>query len=108
MKTLIFGTAFALAIASIGSAAYAKEPVPANGTTGGATNQRLEVIQQHNRNGGRPSLQTPSSNNSQTNSMEQRSTTEFTRVTCLIRPVTAGGMAQKAFANLQACEQRMR
>jgi|GEM_PF-2469735 len=89
MKTLIFGTAFALVIASIGSTAYAKEPVPANRTTGGATNQRLEVIQQYSRDGGQPSLQTPSSNNLQTNSMEQQSTTESTRTTCLIRPVIA-------------------
>lgn len=104
MKTLILGTAFTLAIASIGSAAYAKEPVPANGTTGESANQRLEVIQQHNRNREQPSLQSPNSNNSQTNSLEQRSITVSTRATCLFKPVTAGAMAQRAFAELQACE----
>ncbi len=107
MKTLVFGTVFVLAIASIGSAAYAKEPVPANGTTGESATRRLEVIQQHNRVGEQPAPQPPASNSSQGLS-EQRSTSEFTRSTCLLKPVTAGAMAQRAFAAQRICERGMR
>ncbi len=107
MKTLVFGSAFMLTIASIGSAAYAKEPVPANGTTGESATRRLEVIQQHNRGGEQPAPQPPTSNNSQ-GLIEQRSTSEFTRSTCLLKPVTAGAMAQRAFAEQRICERGMR
>ncbi|WP_156427115.1 hypothetical protein [Leptolyngbya sp. NIES-2104] len=106
MKALIFRTAFALAIASVSSAAYAKEPVPQNGTTGEAATRRLEVIQQHNRDGELPAPQPPSSNSSQI-LVEQRSTvTESAREACQLKPVTAGAMAQRAFAALLACQRR--
>ena len=106
MKTLVFGTAFMLAIASIGSAASAKEPVPANGTTGESATRRLEVIQQHNRGGEQPAPQPPASNSSQ-GLIEQRSTSD-TQSTCLLKPATAGAMVQRAFAEQRACERGMR
>ena len=106
MKTLVFGTALVWAIASVGSAAYAKEPVPKNGTAGEATNRRLEVIQQHSRDGEQPAPQPSSSNNSQVLVEQRSTTTEFVRATCQLKPVTAGAMAQKAFAALQACGRR--
>lgn len=106
MKTLFFGTAFALAIASIGSAVYAKEPVPANGTTGEAATRRLEVIQQHRRDGEQPAPQPPTAGSSQV-LLEQRSAAS-TSGTCLLKPVTAGAMAQRALAAQQICERRMR
>lgn len=106
MKTLIFGTMVALTIASISSAAYAKEPVPPAGTTGESANRRLEVIQQHRRNRQQSMVQAPNPSEPQaiSNSMELRSTGEAARTACLLRPVTAGAMAQKAFAALQACQ----
>ncbi|BAU15746.1 hypothetical protein LEP3755_63110 (plasmid) [Leptolyngbya sp. NIES-3755] len=104
MKTIMVGTVVTLTIVSLSSVASAKEPVPPAGTAGESTNQRLEVIQQH---GKQPQLapQNSSADQLQTspNSMEQRSTTTLTQSTCLLRPVTAGAMAQRAFANLQAC-----
>lgn len=107
MKTLLTGTALTLMIATISSAAYAKEPVPPAGTTGESVNRRLEVIQQH---GGQqqelPIPQGSSSPQSQTTSnlTERRSTTESTPATCLLKPVTAGGMAQRAFAIVRDCK----
>lgn len=106
MKTLLIRTTLSLAIVAIGSAAYANEPVPRAGTTGESANRRLEVIQQHSRDGEQPSRQTPSSNNLQSGSIELRSTSESTRTTCQLRPATAGAMAQRAFADQQACERR--
>jgi hypothetical protein len=106
MKKVILGTAFTVAIASIGSAVYAKEPVPANGTTGEAATRRLEVIQQHSRDAEQPAPQPPTANNSQT-LPEQRSA-ESTSGTCLLKPATAGSMAQRALAEQQICGRRMR
>lgn len=106
MKKVILGTAFTFTIASVSSAVYVKEPVPANGTTGEAATRRLEVIQQHSRDGEQPASQPPTANNSQI-LPEQRSA-ESTSGTCLLKPVTAGAMAQRALAEQQICERRMR
>ncbi|MBN8560141.1 MAG: hypothetical protein J0L70_06430 [Leptolyngbya sp. UWPOB_LEPTO1] len=106
MQRAILGTIFTFAIASIGSAVYAKEPVPANGTTGEAATRRLEVIQQHSRDGEQPAPQPLTAASPQV-LFEQRSA-ESTSRTCLLKPVTAGAMAQRALTAQQICERRMR
>jgi hypothetical protein len=105
MKSITLGTAFTLAIVSLSSAASANEPLPPAGTTGESANRRLEIIQQH---GKQPQFSPQRSSTTQTQASpsfaEQASMSTLNQSTCLLRPVTAGGMAQRAFANLQACE----
>lgn len=103
--TLVMGTALTLVITSVGSAAYAKEPVPPAGTTGESVNRRLEVIQQHTRSQQEPSVQEsrPSEEQAVPSGLNQPSTAQSKDMTCLLRPITSGGMAMKAFNALKDC-----